>query len=111
MDRVLCAIGVGAVALFQSAVALAAPNPSPALDGLLLAPPGTGFVEADKSTPGIFEGPFDAAGYADITASTSTNAQTKQALTRDGFLSGYGRTWVSKVQNHIITFEVLVSGH
>jgi hypothetical protein len=110
LGRLLPAIALCAVALFQSTVALAAPSPSPSLDGLLLAPPGTGFVEADKNTPGIFEGPFDAAGYADITAAKPSNTQTTQALNRDGFLAGYGRTWVSQARNHIFVEAVMAFG-
>jgi hypothetical protein len=106
MVRLLGAIGVAAIALLQSVVALAAPTPSPALDGILLSPPGTSFVEADKNTPGIFEGAFDSAGYATITSSTN-GAQAKQTLDGDGFLSGYGRTWVSQSTHHIYVEAVM----
>jgi len=61
--RLLCGIGVGAVLLVQPASALASPSPSPSLDKILVAPPGTGFVEQPKSpSSGLFEGEFDAAG-------------------------------------------------
>lgn len=113
MGRLLSAIGVAAIALLQTAVALAAPSPSPmpapALNGILLSPPGTGFVESDPSTPGIFEGPFDAAGYAAIT-STANTAQSKQTLDHDGFLSGFGRTWVSQASHHIYVEAVMAFG-
>ena len=105
MGRLLCAIGAGAMVLLQSTVVLAAPSPSPTLDGILLSPPGSGFVEA-KATAGIFEGPFDAAGYADIT-STANTAAAKATLQRDGFLSGYGRTWVSQATHHLYVEAVM----
>ena len=94
MGRLLCSIAVAAVLLIQPALAQAAPTPSPALDGILLKPPGTAFKESPKTTPGILEGPFDAARYADVTGATNATATTL-ALARDGFLSGFGRTWVS----------------
>jgi len=103
MGRMLCAFGAGALLLAQSMSAIAA-SPAPPLDGLLVSPPGTGFVE-DKGTPGFFEGPFDAAKYAEITANDSNEA--KQALAQDGFLSGFGRTWVSSNKAHIYIEAVL----
>ena len=100
MGRLLCAIGVGAVLLVQPAAVLAAPTPTPGLDKILVAPPGTGFVEQPKSpSSGLFEGEFDATGYAKTTG-TSAATQTKQALDQDGFLKGYGRTWLSKATGH-----------
>ena len=100
LGRLLFAIGVGSVLLLQSVAALAAPTPSPSLDGILVAPPSAGFVEQPKSaSSGLFEGEFDAAGYAQTTG-TSDAAATKQALDQDGFFSGYGRTWLSKATGH-----------
>jgi hypothetical protein len=100
LRRLLCAAGVGALLLVQPASVFAAPTPSPGLDSFLVAPPGTGFVEQPKSpSSGLFEGEFDAAGYAKTTG-TNDAAQTKQALDQDGFLKGYGRTWLSKATGH-----------
>jgi hypothetical protein len=109
LGRLLCVIGVGAIVLLQSATALAAPSPSPALDGILVTPPGTGFAEQAKGAAGIFEGPFDATGYGQITASTNVE-QAKQALVGDGFLAGYGRTWVSQVAQKIYVEAVMAFG-
>ena len=100
MGRLLCSFGVAAVLLLQSAIVLAAPTPSPGLDTILLKPPGTGYKEEPKTSPGILEGPFDAAKYAEVTAATDA-AATTQALARDGFLTGYGRTWVSAGSAHV----------
>ena len=107
MRRLLCAIGVSAVMLLQALVALAAPSPSPPLDGILVAPPGSGFVEQPTSASGIFEGPFDADGYASITSSTDVGA-AKSALLSDGFLSGFGRTWVSAAK-HLVYVEAIMA--
>ena len=111
LGRVLCAIGVGAVLLVQPAAVFAAPSPSPALDSILVAPPGTGFVEQPKSpSSGLFEGEFDATGYARTTAANDTT-QTKKALDQDGFLKGYGRTWLSKATGHVyIEFVMAFTG-
>lgn len=109
LGRLLCLLGVGAIALAQSVAALAAPSPSPALDGILVPPPGTGFVEQARGTPGIFEGPFDADGYAQITATADTT-KAKAALSADGFLSGFGRTWVSQAAQKIYVEAVMAFG-
>jgi hypothetical protein len=100
LGRLLCAVGAGALLLVQPVSVFAAPTPSPALNTFLVAPPGTGFVEQAKSpASGLFEGDFDATGYAKTTG-TNAAAQTKQALDQDGFLKGYGRTWLSKATGH-----------
>jgi hypothetical protein len=100
LGRLLCSIGVLAVLLVQSAIVLAAPTPSPGLDTILLKPPGAGYKEEPKTTPGILEGPFDAAKYAQATAATDAGPTT-QALARAGFVTGYGRTWVSAGSAHV----------
>jgi hypothetical protein len=107
LGRLLSSIAIAAALSIQSVVALAAVSPSPPLDGILLAPPGTGFVEQPKSTSGIFEGPFDADGYASITSSTDL-AGAKSALLNDGFLGGYGRTWVSSAK-HLVYVEAVMA--
>jgi hypothetical protein len=110
LDRVLTAVGAGAFLLLQTAPVLAAPSPAPSLDKILVAPPGTGFVEQPKSASGsFFEGPFDAAGYAQTTATNPT--QIKQSLDEDGFMSGFGRTWLSKAGgNGYVEFVMAFKG-
>ena len=93
----------------QPAFVLATPTPSPSLDGILLTPPGTGFVETTQGTPGIFEGAFDADGYTQITSSANA-AQAKQTLAHDGFVSGFGRTWVSRATQKIYVEAVMAFG-
>jgi hypothetical protein len=106
LRRLLCSIGLAAILLLHSAIAFAAPTPSPGLDGILIKPPGTGYKEEAKATPGIVEGPFDAAKYAEVTAAPDA-AATAKALTQDGFLSGYGRTWVSAGTAHVFVEAVM----
>ena len=106
MRRLLCCIGLAAILLLDSAIAFAAPTPSPGLDGILIKPPGTGYKEEPKATPGIVEGPFDAAKYAEVTAAPDA-AATAQALARAGFLTGYGRTWVSTGNVHVFVEAVI----
>lgn len=106
LGRLLCSIGVAAVLLLQPAAALAAPTPSPGLDGILLKPPGTGYKEETKTAVGVLEGPFDAAKYA-VATGAKDGTQTTQALTRDGFVSGYGRTWFSAGSAHVWVMAVI----
>ena len=106
LRRLLCSLGLTAILLVQSAIALAAPTPSPGLDGILIKPPGTGYKEEPKATTGIVEGPFDAAKYAEVTAAPDA-AATAQALAKDGFLSGFGRTWVSTGSAHVFVEAVM----
>jgi hypothetical protein len=106
LRRLLCSIGLTAILLLHSAIALAAPTPSPGLDGILLKPVATGYKEALKSGPGILEGPFDSTKYAETIAASNT-APTKQALDRNGFLSGFGRSWTSSPTGHLLVTAVL----
>jgi len=106
LRRLLCSIGLAAVLIFQSAAALAAPTPSPGLDGILIKPPGTGYKEEPKATLGIIEGPFDAAKYAEVTAAPDP-ASAAKTLTDDGFLTGFGRTWVSAGNAHVFVEAIM----
>jgi len=106
LRRLLCSIGLAAIFVLHSAIAFAAPTPSPGLDGILIKPPGTGYKEEPKATAGIIEGPFDAAQYAQVTAAPDA-AATAAALAQDGFLSGYGRTWVSAGNAHVFVEAVV----
>jgi len=106
LRRLLCFIGLAAILLLHSGIALAAPTPSPGLDGILIKPLATGYREALKSGPGILEGQFDSAKYAE-TIAASDIAPTKQALDRNGFLSGFGRSWTSSPTGHLFVTAVL----
>jgi len=71
----------------------AASSPDPAtLKAALADAPSSAYVEADQGTKG--EGPFDASGYAAfITSDTTKQTALVNTLTRDDFVSGYGRLW------------------
>ncbi|HXC79173.1 MAG TPA: hypothetical protein VNU19_19240 [Candidatus Acidoferrum sp.] len=107
MRRLLCCIGLAAILLLHSAIALAAPTPSPGLDGILIKPPGTTFKEAPKAAPGIVEGPFDAATFAELTSAPDA-AATARMLAQNGFVSGFGRTWASPGNAHVFVEAVMV---
>ena len=69
------------------------PSPSPTLDSFLAAPPESNYVELSATTQGVIEGPFDADKYIQM-GSTTDPTQVRATLDRDGFIAGYGRTWV-----------------
>ena len=106
MRRLLCSIGLAAILLFPSAIAFAAPTPSPGLDGILIKPPGTAYKEEPKATTGMIEGPFDAAKFGGVTAAPDA-AASAEALGKDGFLSGFGRTWATKGNAHVFVEAVM----
>ena len=106
LRRLLCSFGLAAILLLHSVIAFATPTPSPGLDGILIKPPGTTYKEAPKAALGIFEGPFDAAKYAEVTAAPNA-AATARALTNDGFLTGFGRTWATAKNAHVIVEAVM----
>jgi len=89
------------------AVATASPQPSPALDTILAAPPSTDYAELGASTPGTLAGPFDAAGYASI-GGAAGQAKTMRTLADDGFISGFGRAWVQQ-SNRRVLVEIVVA--
>lgn len=105
MNRLTVMI-VCAVVGLQAAVAFAAPSPSPSLSGILLFPPGTDYIEADATAPGILEGEFDARKFVGWGKTTNPDAAQK-TLERLGFVDGYGRTWVQKVTRKVLVELVI----
>jgi hypothetical protein len=73
---------------------------------LLATPPATDYKELPATTKGIFEGPFDAKGYVTISGTTDPTGDQK-TMDHDGFLSGFGKTWVQTSHNHILVEAVL----
>lgn len=105
MGRLVVFLGVCVLAL-QPAMALASPTPSPSLDGVLAAPPTADFKELPPTTQGIFAGAFDAKTYVTISGTPDpVNDQT--TMEHDGFLSGFGKTWVQSSKNHVLVEAVL----
>jgi hypothetical protein len=105
LGRVVVFIGVCVLAL-QPAMALAAPTPSPSLDGILAAPPAADFKELPSTTAGIFAGAFDAKGYVTISG-TSDPDNDQRVMEHDGFVSGFGKTWSQKSKSHLFVEVVL----
>jgi hypothetical protein len=105
LGRLVVFIGVCVLAL-QPALALAAPTPSPSLDGILASPPAADFKELPSTTSGIFAGAFDAKGYVTISGTPDPDNDQK-TMEHDGFLSGFGKTWVQSSKNHVMVEAVL----
>ena len=101
----LVSVACAALAL-QPAVALATPSPAPTLSSVLIQPPSAGFVELDSTVPGVVEGQFDAHSFAKV--NTSNPSGVEKTLARDGFVDGYGRTWVHQATRHIL-IEIVVA--
>ena len=106
LRRLRAPLGLAAILLLHSAIAFAAPTPSPGLDGILIKPVATGHKEALKATTGIVEGPFDAAKIAEVTVAPDAGA-VAQALAKAGFVSGYGRTWSTAGNAHVFVEAVM----
>jgi hypothetical protein len=107
MNRLLYAVVGAAVALMPLVVA-ASPSPTPTLDTLLAAPP-SGFQELTTST---FHGSFSAHDYATVSDPTKATA-IEATLTHDGFVGGYGKTWVQQAATHALLEAVIAftGGH
>jgi hypothetical protein len=103
LGRLVVFIGVCVLAL-QPALALVVPTPSPSLDGILAAPPAADFKEL--TTEGVFAGAFDAKGYVTISGTPDPDNDQK-TMEHDGFLSGFGKTWVQSSKNHVMVEAVL----
>jgi len=104
VKQVLCAIAVAALAVIPSS-ASAAPSPSPALGSLLAAPPA-GYVQVSTGT---FHGQFDATAYASQYQSNTLEAGI--TLIHDGFVDGYGTTWLQRSTGRaLIEFVIAFEG-
>jgi hypothetical protein len=93
-------------AALQTITAMASPTPSPALQGLLVAPPATTYTELPATTAGILEGAFDAKAYVAVSG-TPDPANDQKAMESAGFVSGYGRTWTQRSTGHVMVEAVL----
>jgi hypothetical protein len=102
------ALGV-TVALFALTplVASATPSPSPSLDTVLAKPPAD-FTELTTST---LHGEFSAHDWATSNSSggsgTVSPAETENTLNTDGFLDGYGKTYVQTSQSHALIEAIM----
>ena len=83
-------------------VTAATPSPTPSLDSVLAAPPA-GFVEV---TTAQLHGQFTAEEYA-ADADASKQATIVATMHHDGFIDGYGKTWLSQSAQHVMLEVVL----
>jgi hypothetical protein len=104
VTRLIVGAAVAALALLP-VVAFATPSPSPSLDGLLASPPASDFME---DTQGLaLEGSFGVNDYVNFLGPADPSA-TQTTLQRDGFVSGFGRSWVQQASNHLL-LEVVIA--
>jgi len=104
VSRVLCALAIAAGALLPLSAA-ATPSPSPSL-AQVLAPPPSGYSEVGTAK---LHGRFDAIGYTDSFGTRATEAEN--TLIKDGFVDGYGMTWIQQSSGHaLIEFVIAFAG-
>jgi hypothetical protein len=101
MKQLRIALAGAVLALLPMGVA-AAPSPLPTLDTVLAAPP-SGFVELTTAT---FHGSFNAHDYATVSDPTKASA-IEATMTHDGFVGGYGKTWVQQAVGHAMLEAVI----
>jgi hypothetical protein len=99
VNRTLGAAAASLLALMPLAASAApTPTPSPSLDQVLAAPP-VGYIPLSS---GPFHGRFTADEYASAVADASKRSQIVRTLQRDGFVDGYGNTWVNRTSQHFL---------
>src|ERR1700694_2478727 len=103
VNRVIYALPILVGTLFPLSV-VAAPNPSPSLAQILVAPP-SGFTQITAAT---LHGKFSAETFGTTYGTQAGTAAN--ALTHDGFVDGYGVTWYQASTGHamvefVIAFE------
>ena len=82
--------------LLAPASALAAQSPSPTLGTVLAEPVARGFTEVQPGQ-GAVSGPIS---LAEIASAGVDPNQAQQLLTKDGFVGGWGRTWIDNAGKH-----------
>ena len=102
--RFLGLVAAAGMALTPLAAAAATPSPSPSLDTILAKPPA-GYTELTSSP---FHGEFTASQYASQGTDASKRSQVEATLNREGFVDGYGNTWVSTAAGHVL-IEVTIA--
>jgi hypothetical protein len=94
------------IGLVVSTMASASPIPSPPLDKVLAPAPSSDYIEADATSQNVMEGAFNAQQYAART-SAANQSQVQSSLERNGFVGGFGRTWVQRGTQHVLIEAVL----
>jgi hypothetical protein len=102
VNRSIYAAAFSLLAALAPATALATPSPSPGLETVLAAPP-SGYAELTSSP---FHGSFTAHDYAQALGSADAD-QIEKTLNHDGFVSGFGKTWLHQASGHALLEAVL----
>ena len=102
LNRVLFAAAATAFALTPVG-AVGAPSPSPSLNTVLAQPP-SGFSELP--TADFPNGAFTAHQYAQASNSAKAD-QIEKTLNRDGFVDGFGKTWIHNADQHALVEAVI----
>jgi hypothetical protein len=101
VKRLIYASGIALLALAPLS-ASASPTPSPTLNTLLAAAP-SGYTELTSSP---FHGKFTAQEYAQASDSSKAD-EIESTLVRDGFVDGYGMTWIHQASQHALVEAVI----
>jgi len=99
--RTLAVAAAALLALAPLVAAAATPAPSPSVEQVLAAPPA-GFTEV---TSAAIHGHFTAHDYAS-NAEASKQTNVENTLNHEGFVDGYGKTWVHNAAQHVLVEEV-----
>ena len=94
------------ISLVAATMATASPTPSPALDKVLAPAPSSDFIEADSTSQTVWEGAFNAQDYA-AKINPAQQSQVRASLEKNGFIGGFGRTWVQRSTQHVMIEAVL----
>jgi uncharacterized membrane protein len=97
---------VALIAAFGPVTTAASPSPSPALSFVLAPAPGSDYAEADATSQTVMEGAFSAQQYASKTSSAN-QSEVQSSLERNGFVAGYGRTWIQQSTQHVLIEAVI----
>ena len=99
--RTLAVAAAALLALAPLVASAATPAPSPSVEQVLAAPPA-GFTEV---TSAAIHGHFTAHDYAS-NAEASKQTNVENTLNHEGFVDGYGKTWVHNAAQHVLVEEV-----
>jgi hypothetical protein len=103
MNRILHALAASLAALIPAVTLAASPSPSPSLDQVL-APAPSGFAEL---TTGPLSGHFSAHDYAQNSGANNPS-EIESTLNHDGFVDGFGKTWVQQSDSHALV-EIVIA--
>lgn len=97
------AVAAAFAALIPLTAVAATPSPSPSLETVLAKPPAADYTELTSSG---FDGQFTAHDYGAL-AGASKATEVENTLNREGFVDGFGHTWIQRSSNHALLEAVL----